>query len=693
MKGILPLVAAMAALIVSGCEKQPSYVPSAPQIPDDFFIDPWTAIDASDYYQIGEPGYSTVSASFGSTRSHLENNGDSRVSVLWTAGDSFRMYTRDVPNNTTWYGVFTTSDSGPRAEFSTNNIIWGKGTFYHCIYPKAEDKKSSYKQDRMIFGLNLPVVQKAVPGGVEEGLNLAYAYTEEETANLQFKNILSLLRFRLSGPRVATLDSIVFKSTGAMAGDFVIDPADGVPYISGITFTGDVSSNTVTLSGPFQSGKDYYVAVIPGERALSVTFYDSGGQRRMVSSSNAISCTRGHVADIGDISLGGDFYSAGHPDVPAAELYMEASSGFKPVTIVVVPDGFTRDELVDYSMLAHSAMDFLFDTEPYKTYKRYFNVWILSVASNESGASVTDGNGKVVYGGYHDNYFGSKWGDPDYGDMQLNESTLNSFVESTCPDIINGIHTLAEVPKLVLVNDQRYGGICYTASNSHRFAMVPFVRNGQSVLFSSFEWLPNSQSDPSAGCREATQADYREFGKNTGDWRNLVLHEFGGHCIGRLEDEYWYDESRVKSAVLSIPTHKWSPYPLGLNISATYSDTPWENDLMSRRDQLIAKNPLYARIGSFQGGQVSIYNRWRSEFISCMIDNRQYFSTWQRVLITKHVFSLAGVPFNLEEFLEWDKIYDPVRDGNPRNAPGIYNPYEPLREYPPLPPPKYSEDQ
>ena len=64
---------------------------------------------------------------------------------------------------------------------------------------------------------------------------------------------------------------------------------------------------------------------------------------------------------------------------------------------------------------------------------------------------MTDGNGNVTKP--HDTFFSSSWGDDDYGDMTVDETTLNTFVEATCPDIVNGVRTLGEVPMLVLIND------------------------------------------------------------------------------------------------------------------------------------------------------------------------------------------------------------------------------------------------
>ena len=81
-----------------------------------------------------------------------------------------------------------------------------------------------------------------------------------------------------------------------------------------------------------------------------------------------------------------------------------------------------------------------------------------------------------------------------------------------------------------------------------------------------------------------------------------------------------------------------------------------------------------------------MFNRWRSEKISCMIDNRQYFSTLQRVLIAKRIMELAGEEFDLHSYLlKIDDPTDPKRDGGRKNT---VNTTGPIKVMPPLAPPE-----
>ena len=685
MRKLFSIAAAAAILFLAGCEKQPIAEPAVPVEPTDCMIDPWTIRDAYVSLKDAPAGHTTVTATQGVTRTYLQKNGDSRVSVLWTTGDSFEMLTRGS-NSGNYHAYFYTYETGPSVEFSADGNIGGVGgTQFHCVYPSIRKFNYTSSTGDYLIGINVPTFQYAIPDGLQEKVNCSYAYTENPSGNLVFRNIISLLRLNLSGEKVASLDSIVFKGTDELAGDLTIVPQNGIPLISSRHFSGDVLSRTITLKGPFQAGKDYYVAIKPGSRPLTVYFYDANGRSRSVTTSTSLDFERGHVTDIGNIPMGEDFYHKENEHGVAVEQYKKATAGSKPVSLAVLSEGFTEDELVDYKMLAHSAIDALFNTEPYKSYKEYFNVWVLSVASNESGASVTNGTGTVTEA--HDCFFGSQWGATSYSDMTADTDAINDFVKTYCPDIVDRVHTLAEVPILLLINDERYGGICHVASNSYKYAMVPIAGGGKRLHWAYMSTVPTSDSEPAPGTRKLTDAELAEFGDSYGDWRNIVVHEFGGHCIGRLSDEYW--SNSYKSKTSSIPSHSWD-IPFGLNISADYSPTPWDDDLLSRRDQLVATNSRYERIGSFQGGDNSIYNRWRNEHASCMMDNRLYFSTWQRDLIVRRILSLADETFNLQSFLAKDVIYDPLRDASSSHAPGLHWPGEPAIECPPLPSPVFS---
>ena len=86
---------------------------------------------------------------------------------------------------------------------------------------------------------------------------------------------------------------------------------------------------------------------------------------------------------------------------------------------------------------------------------------------------------------------------------------------------------------------------------------------------------------------------------------------------------------------------------------------------------------------------MSVFNRWRSEKVSCMIDNRFYFSTWQRMIIVKRIMSLSGSAYSEASFWEHDNPADPLRDAVSGQTQG--QPRLPRRVMPMLPPPVLHE--
>ncbi|MBR6054422.1 MAG: hypothetical protein IKP46_03685 [Bacteroidales bacterium] len=610
-------------------------------------------------FRLGDPGaVTTLTAGFSedATRSHLElNDKNTYADVIWNAGDRFDMWVKSGQ-----YAPFTTAAGGASAEFSTSYSLTSSDIYYSLVGSCFGSADLTDYDMGMVFGMIIPSEQTATAGSYDPSAAISGAISSSMSSDLSFKSALSLLKFSIDGAVAPTITSVTVTGLSPLAGETILlFDGTGSPVIDfdlAAAFEFEDPSNSITLSGTFAAETNYYIALASGQQdGLKLTFSDGSNSITKVVG-KTVNFQRGRIVDFGLIHLG-DEMPVG-PQWEPVELYMAASSSApKPVTIVVVPDGFTEDELLDYKLLAHSGISALFKTEPFRTYKNYFNVWVLSVPSEESGANITDGNGNITTA--RNCYFGSKWGTDSYGDMDLNSTILYSFVNENCPDLKDGSHSQAEVPVLIIINDSRYGGICHSYSDGKAYCQVPFTSRGGMIGWDYPNITAVSESDPSQGTRDVTDDERLELGINYGDWRNTLVHEFGGHAFGRLGDEYWYEDD--KGAASSIAWHSW-PVPMSLNISAKYDTTPWTNDLLSRRESLISRNPLYSRLGTFQGGDVSSLHRWRSEKISCMIDNRFYFSLWQRELIVKRIMTLSGSTFSLTDFLTMDNPIDPVRD-------------------------------
>lgn len=701
MRTRLVFAALVAAAAFAACSRSEMSVPAVKEVPaaDNIYstknaIRRFNITFSKDGFST-RPGGAVITASLGEeddTRVHL-GDGTSQIPVLWDADDYFYTCAINPGTNRVEWTYYETLDGGAQARFAALGGLPDADAFYHLrvpdeyLYGFGDLTEEGYG---LVYIIVLPSEQTAVAGSADPDALISGAVSASASGDVSFYSAMSFLRFKLSGDIVSSVKNITISGVDLMAGGTGVYFKEGLPCLDFNLVPEDYvePTNEITLSGTFVADQYYYIALAPGKQAgLVLTFSDGAQGYTTKIVSKEVSFQRGRITDFGTIALGNAF--SGDPTLDVAELYMEASAGApKPVSIVVVPDGYTEEQLPNYKIDAYAGINALFNTEPFKTYKSYFNVWILYVASAESGANITDGSGNIVTP--RNCYFGSKWGESSYDDMALDESTLYNFVSANCPDLKSGVHTANETPVLVIINDSRYGGICHSYSNGKAYCQAPVTAGG--LAWGYPEITAVSESDPSQGTRAVTAEEIAEVGTNyNGDWRNTLVHEFGGHAFGRLGDEYWYDQDR--GAVSSIGSHTWT-VPFSLNISAKYTPTPWTDDLLSRRTSLVASNPLYARLGTFQGGDVSSLNRWRSEKISCMIDNRFYFSLRQRQLIVKRIMTLAGKTFNLSDFLSKDDPTDPIRDisssGVMDSSGSRSSDFAPIM--PPLPPPVLIEE-
>ncbi len=370
-------------------------------------------------------------------------------------------------------------------------------------------------------------------------------------------------------------------------------------------------------------------------------------------------------------------------------LYKRHTKGKVGVPLVILSDGFTSSELPTFRQRAKECYDFLFTVEPYKTYSEYFDAYIFSVPSEESGISVTDGNGNITK--YVNSYFETRWGASSYSDMSANSDKVWNVV-SLCPLDENQSYT--QIPVALIVNDTRYGGMCWSYSSGRSYCIIPYAHEGRAIAWSYPSYQASSDEDSPMVVQMTPSSVYSELGRSRGDWKNTFIHEFGGHGFGRLGDEYWYgDSSSFKYWTSStISAHSWS-VPMKLNLSANYNSVPWQ-EFLDYRDELVSRDAHYGRIGRYQGGEVVMFKIWRSEKTSCMIDNRPYFAAWQRYLIARRIMTLAGEGdnFSFDSWLAFDKTDDPIRDGASSSATRSL-PSGPVIYEQPLPPPVMVEDE
>ena len=127
----------------------------------------------------------------------------------------------------------------------------------------------------------------------------------------------------------------------------------------------------------------------------------------------------------------------------------------KRINLVILGDGYQASELSQFETDATSFMNDLFAEEPFASYENYFNVHIIKVISNESGAShpgtASDESGYSVPTQTVDNYFGNTY------DSSSIHRLLYTFNQATISTVLATNFPMYD-QAMILVNSPYYGG-------------------------------------------------------------------------------------------------------------------------------------------------------------------------------------------------------------------------------------------
>ena len=273
----------------------------------------------------------------------------------------------------------------------------------------------------------------------------------------------------------------------------------------------------------------------------------------------------------------------------------------KGIDIVVLGDGFVDKEIGPgkiYDLTMSRFKDSFLELEPFKTYKDYFNVYMIRAVSIEHG--VSDEGNKVP----------TKFG------------TLTS--QNILPT-----YNIERVQKYV----DSLG-----FDNSH----INLIANSYSIA-ANCAILPN----PNTG--EVKTATL--MGVNTTTYG--INHEAGGHGFGLLADEYM-KSCNVQYPIESIELTKQQQDKYGI-----FTNVDFTSDLSKIRWAHMVNHPKYKGIvGAYEGGLYYYKGVWRAEHESIMgyqID-LNYFNAPSREAIVKQIKKQAGEPYSFEDFVANDKM-------------------------------------
>lgn len=279
-------------------------------------------------------------------------------------------------------------------------------------------------------------------------------------------------------------------------------------------------------------------------------------------------------------------------------LYMKSTKGEdKSFLIVFTGDGYLPEHhryggLFDRDM--NTAIEGLFDIEPYKTYREYFTVYKIAAYSNQAGVTNKKTGVEV------DTKFGSYWngGNSTYLGTTAKRTGIYEWCDKI-PEFKN--KTKKNTAVAVIINADVYAGTCTMWSNGESIALMTYNRNAGSVQT---------------------------------EFVNTVKHELGGHGIGRLADEYttssgFYPEEE------KADLRQWQGYGTYLNVSLDpeMEKSPWSHFIDVEG---------YSHVDMFEGASGYKRGIWKPEKTSCMISNLPYFNSPSRFYIVKRILETAG---------------------------------------------------
>lgn len=292
------------------------------------------------------------------------------------------------------------------------------------------------------------------------------------------------------------------------------------------------------------------------------------------------------------------YYSKDYSMDKTVKILQQASKG-EGIDIVLIGEAFVDLDMgpgCRYETAMKAAMEAFFALEPTKSFREYFNVYMVYAVSENN----------VISDATNTCFGASAIETPSSIDYNL----CYSYAAEAFDD-----KDLQDVTIILTVNN-----LYFRAATHIR------LFDNAAIAFSPFllEYL--------------------------GELEYTIIHEAVGHGFAKLADEYGgYDEefpSDVKEAYLDI----WMPQGYWQNIDFTY-------DPEKVRWSHFIKHPLYPEVGVFEGGDYYDFGVWHSEEESAMKNfGVHYFNVRCRELIYKKIKELAGEVYSLEEFLEYDKI-------------------------------------
>jgi len=292
---------------------------------------------------------------------------------------------------------------------------------------------------------------------------------------------------------------------------------------------------------------------------------------------------------------------------------LQTASKGPGIDIVFTGDAYDAKDIAKgiFADNANKGYEYLFDVEPYKTYKEYFNVYAVTAMSDESGVGTVNT--------VKDSKFGAVFTQSRIRCEKPDDAFAWAKKANPSMDLTKSL-------VILLMNTSTYEGICYMYGDGSALACCP-------VSTDAYPY----------------------------DFRGIVQHEAGGHGFGKLADEYIYHNAYIQNCDCadgcdhpqgdddihsSYGFYKSKGWYKNLSMNGDMKQVPWAH---------LIYHPQYSDyVDMFEGAYMHTRGIYRSEATSCMNNNIPYFSAISRQAIVERIKDYAGEEFTLADFYAKD---------------------------------------
>lgn len=198
--------------------------------------------------------------------------------------------------------VYTaTVEKSQTATFNeVDGLVLNETADYLAVYPEGPAGSVTWDGDVASSAKKfwLPGDQTATEGSYDPSTHIAVAYTEAGNTNLEFKNVVSLVKFTLQSDNVSEV-CFYGNNSDVIAGNFDVTYNNGNPTIN----TKDqYNLSYAKITGNLEKGKTYYISVLPCEFEGGFSIETvSNGVKSTKKNSKSYTLGRNQIVDLGDV--------------------------------------------------------------------------------------------------------------------------------------------------------------------------------------------------------------------------------------------------------------------------------------------------------------------------------------------------------------------------------------------------------